>query len=391
MLCAHIKNCLVVAAIIMVKELNEKTVNDVLLGKTDEHEGTLDVSNSTDGQNDPKNHSAGLAEKTSADGTVSQSKPMATNTLHGQPVGTAKPAQPKAPLGVSSTGAPHNTAASNSQPSSKKPTIQGTQRSPEGQSRPVPNISTIFSISTAAALSPTFSEAGNILQQGSPIPLVESNIGALMATGPQQVLGSQQLVGPVLSGTGGPGAPLQSAGSELVGVYQHGSHINPAQPHPAHNNGAQLQSFGFNYSHSSGTQPVDYYGTSSIVGNQLSKSAKNHTSGHGDDGNASSIPGAQLSAAFSKTQAALVSSDSDAVKSGDPIAGKNHYSAHSKPRTLSELIDQIDYIVEETLKKHILSSPLNTPFPDDCVVKVAGTTEQIDATVCERYFNFKFR
>ena len=392
MLCAHIKNCPVVAAIVMAKELNEKTVNDVLLGKTDEHEGTLDVSNSADGQNDPKNHSAGLAGKTSTDGTVSQSKPMATNTLHGQLVGTAKPAQPKAPLGVSSAGAPHNTAASNSQPSSKKPTIQGTQRGPEGQSRSVPNISTIFgAFSAAAVLSPTFSEAGNISPQGSPIPLVQSNIGALMATGPQQVLGSQQLVGPALGGTGGPGAPLQSAGSELGGVYQHGPHINPAQPCPAHNNGVQPQSFGFNYSHSSGTQPVDYYGTSSIVGNQLSKSAKNHTSGHGDDGNASSIPGVQLAAAFSKTQAALVSSDSDAVKSGDPIAGKNHYSAHSKPRTLSELIDQIDYIVEETLKKHILSSPLNIPFPDDCVVKVAGTTEWINATVCERYFNFKFR
>ena len=105
MFCAHIKNCPVVAAIVMVKELNENTVNDVLLGKTDEHEGTLDVSNSTDGQNDPKNHSAGLAGKTSTDGTVSQSKPMVTNTLHGKPVGTAKPAQPKAPSGVSSAGA----------------------------------------------------------------------------------------------------------------------------------------------------------------------------------------------------------------------------------------------------------------------------------------------
>ena len=267
MLCAHIKNCPAVAAIVMAKELNEKTVNDVLLGKTDEHEGTLDVSNSADGQNNPKNHSAGLAGKTSADGTVSQSKPMATNTLHGQPVGTAKPAQPKAPLGVSSTGAPHNTAASNSQASSKKPPIQGTQRGPEGQSRPVPNISTIFGISAAAALSPTFSKAGNISLQGSPIPLVQSNVGALMATGPQQVPGSQQLVGPVLSATGGPGKPLQSAGSELGGVYQHGSHINPAQPCPAHNNGVQPQSFRFNYSHSGGTQPVDYYGTSSIVGN----------------------------------------------------------------------------------------------------------------------------
>ena len=79
------------------------------------------------------------------------------------------------------------------------------------------------------------------------------------------------------------------------------------------------------------------------------------------------------------------------MKSGDPIAGKNCYSAHLKPRTLSELIDQIDYIVEETLKKHILSSPLNIPFPDDCVVKVAGTTEWINATMCKRYFNFKFR
>ena len=68
--------------------------------------GTLDVSNSTDGQNDAKNHIAGLAGKTSTDGTVSQSKPMATNTLHGQLVGTAKP----------SACAPHNTAASNSQP-----------------------------------------------------------------------------------------------------------------------------------------------------------------------------------------------------------------------------------------------------------------------------------
>ena len=132
-------------------------------------------------------------------------------------------------------------------------------------------------------LSPTFSQAGNILLQGSPIPLVQSNLGALMATGPQQVPGSQQLVGPVLSGTGGPGTPLQSVGSELGGVYQHGSHINPAQPPPVHTNGAQPQSFRFNYSHSSGTQPVDYYGTTSIVGNQLSKSAKNHTSGHGDD------------------------------------------------------------------------------------------------------------
>ena len=89
MLCAHIKNCPVVAGIVMAKELNENTVNDVLLEKTDEHEGTLDVSNSADDQNDPKNHSAGLPGKTSADGTVSQSKPMATNTLHGQPVGTA--------------------------------------------------------------------------------------------------------------------------------------------------------------------------------------------------------------------------------------------------------------------------------------------------------------
>ena len=167
---------------------------------------------------------------------------------------------------------------------------------------------------------------------------------------------------------GGPGAPLQSAGSELGGVYQHGSHINPAQPHLAHNNGVQPQSFRFHYSHSGGTQPVDYYGTSSIVGNQLPKGAKYHTSHHGDGGNASSIPGAQLAAAFSKTEAALLSSDSDAVKSGDPIAGKNCYSTDSKPRPFSELIDQIDYIVEETLKKHILSSPLNIPFPDDCVV-----------------------
>ena len=212
-----------------------------------------------------------------------------------------------------------------------------------------------------------------------------------MATGPQQVPRSQQLVGPALGGTGGPGTPLQSAGSELGGVHQHGSHINPAQPHPAHNNGVQLQSFRFNYSHSSGMQAVDYYGTSSIVGNQLSRSAKTHTSVHGDDGNASSIPGAQLAAAFSKTQTALVSSDSDAVKSGDPIAGRNRDSTCSKPRTLSELINQIDYIVEETLKKHILPSSLNIPFPDDCVVKVAGTTEWIDANVCERYFNFKFR
>ena len=161
-------------------------------------------------------------------------------------------------------------------------------------------------------------------------------------------------MGPALSGTEGPGAPHQSAGSELGGVYQHGSHINPAQPCLVHNYGGQPQSFRFNYSHSSGTQPVDYYGTSSIVGNQLSKSYKNHTSGHGDDGNASSKPGMQLAAAFSKTQAALVSSDSDAVKSGDPIAGRNHYSTCSKPRTLSELIDKIDYIVEETLKKNIL-------------------------------------
>ena len=142
MLCAHIKNCPVVAAIVMAKELNENTVNDVLLGKTDE--GTLDVSNSADGQNDPKNHSAGLAGKTSTDGTVSQSKPMATNTLHGQLVGTAKPAQPKAPSGVSSAGAPHNTAASNSQPSSNKPPMQGTQRGPEGQSGSLPNISKIL-------------------------------------------------------------------------------------------------------------------------------------------------------------------------------------------------------------------------------------------------------
>ena len=69
----------------------------------------------------------------------------------------------------------------------------------------------------------------------------------------------------------------------------------------------------------------------------------------------------QLAAAFSKTQAALVSSDSDTVKSGDPIAGRNHYNARLKPRTLSELIDQIDYIVEETLKQRILLSPLNIP------------------------------
>ena len=153
----------------------------------------------------------------------------------------------------------------------------------------------------------------------------------------------------------------------------------------------QPQSFGFNYSHSSVTQPVDYYSTSSIVGNQLSKSAKNHTSGHGDDGNVSSIPGTQLAAAFSKIQATLVSSDSDAVKSVDPIAGRICYNAHSKPRTLSELIDQIDHTVEETLKKHILLSPLNIPFPGDCVVNVAGTTEWIDANVCDRYSNFKFR
>ena len=79
------------------------------------------------------------------------------------------------------------------------------------------------------------------------------------------------------------------------------------------------------------------------------------------------------------------------MKSGDPIAGRNHDSTCSKPRTLSELIDQIDYIAEKTLKKHILSSPLNIPFPDDCVVKVAGTTEWIDANVCERYFNFKVK
>ena len=364
----------------MAKELNENTVNNFLLGKTDEHEGTLDVSNSTDSQNNPKIHGAGHAGKTSTDGTVSQSKPMASNTLHGQPVGTAKPAQHKAPLGVSSTGAPQNTAGSNSQPSSNKP-----------QSGPLPNISKILSISAATALSPTVSKEGNISLQGSPIALVQSNIGALMATGPQQVPHSQQLVGPALSGTGGPGTPLQSAGSELGGVHQHGSHINPAQPHLAHNNGVQPQSFRFNYSHSSGMQPVDYYGTSTIVGNQLSRSAKTHTSVHGDDGNASSIPGAQLAAAFSKTQTALVSSDSDAVKSGDPIAGRNHDSDCSKPRTLSELVDQIDYIVEETLKKHILLSPLNIPFPDDCVVKVAGTTEWIDANVCERYFNFKLR
>ena len=73
-------------------------------------------------------------------------------------------------------------------------------------------------------------------------------------------------------------------------------------------------------------QPVDYYGTSSIVGNQLSRSAKTHTSVHGDDGNVSSIPGVQLAAAFSKTQTALVYSDCDAVKSGDPIAQNlGHY------------------------------------------------------------------
>ena len=54
MFCAHIKNCPVVAAIVMVKELNENTVNDVLLGKTDEHEGTLDVSNSQMARMTPK-------------------------------------------------------------------------------------------------------------------------------------------------------------------------------------------------------------------------------------------------------------------------------------------------------------------------------------------------
>ena len=94
----HILKTPLVAAIVMAKELNENTVNDFLLGKTDEHEGTLDVSNSADGQNNLKIHGAGHAGKTSTDGTVSQSKPMASNTLHGQPVGTAKAAQPKAPL-----------------------------------------------------------------------------------------------------------------------------------------------------------------------------------------------------------------------------------------------------------------------------------------------------
>ena len=72
MLCAHIKNCPVIAAIVMAKELNKNTVNDVLLGKTDEHEGTLGVSNSADGQNNSKNHSAGLAGKTSADGSLTK-------------------------------------------------------------------------------------------------------------------------------------------------------------------------------------------------------------------------------------------------------------------------------------------------------------------------------
>ena len=92
---------------------------------------------------------------------------MANNTLHGQPVGTAKPAQPKAHLSVSSTGASHNIAASNSQSSSNKPPIQGTQRGPEGQSGSLPNIPKIFGISAAAVLSPTFSKAGNISPQGS--------------------------------------------------------------------------------------------------------------------------------------------------------------------------------------------------------------------------------
>ena len=63
MLCAHIKNCPLVAAIVMAKELNENTVNDFLLGKTDEHEGTLDVSNSADGQNDPKSMVQVMLEK----------------------------------------------------------------------------------------------------------------------------------------------------------------------------------------------------------------------------------------------------------------------------------------------------------------------------------------
>ena len=65
--------------------------------------------------------------------------------------------------------------------------------------------------------------------------------------------------------------------------------------------------------------------------------------------------------------------------------------AHSKPRTLSELIDQINYIVEVTLAKQILASAIDILFPDDCIVKIAGTTEWINANVCECYFNFKFR
>ena len=36
-----------------------------------------------------------------------------------------------------------------------------------------------------------------------------------------------------------------------------------------------------------------------------------------------------------------------------------------------------------------MASAIDIPFSDDCVMKIAGTTEWIDANVCERYFKFR--
>ena len=106
----------------------------------------------------------------------------------------------------------------------------------------------------------------------------------------------------------------------------------------------------------------DYYGSTSTVENQLAKVAQSENKSNDDGQNfADSGPGVQLTDAFNKTQAALAASDGDDTKSFDPIGGHDQYMAHSKPRTLSELIGQINYIMEATLAKQILASKSDLP------------------------------
>ena len=98
--------------------------------------------------------------------------------------------------------------------------------------------------------------------------------------------------------------------------------------------------------------PVDYYASTSRVGSQLAKVAQSENKSNDVGQNfADSEPGVQLTDAFNETQAALAASDGDDTKSSDPITGHDRYMVHSKPRTLSELIDQIDYIMEAMFAK----------------------------------------